>query len=281
MNLTTGAILRRITEADLSAASHKLATIILDGMAWKDGYNGLERGTAAFTLAHLAEKMGMSRQHLTALLAELAASTLELVRWKPNGKFAPWLFRFGAGEEVAGLQDVVSATGDTSLSRESKNKTIFVGQIDMDESANVFRTCWAELIKKAKTALPCWNVDTQAIWERFIAFNRARGNARVPAGYLLGFMRRWRTSSSSTAPISASEPEPLAKEDPSMQELHDQIRAAPSFNRQFHASDLCRLIGQAAYDARVLDVVRRFGCPRFAAILAVHGRAVLAGEIPR
>ena len=47
-----------------------------------------------------------------------------------------------------------------------------------------------------------------------------------------------------------------------MQELHDQIRAAPSSNRQFHASDLCRLIGQAAYDARVLDVVRQFGCPK-------------------
>ena len=33
MTLTTGAILRRITQADLSAASHKLATIILDGIA--------------------------------------------------------------------------------------------------------------------------------------------------------------------------------------------------------------------------------------------------------
>ena len=136
-------------------------------------------------------------------------------------------------------------------------------------------------IKAAKTALPCWNVDTQAIWERFLAFNRARGNARVPAGYLLGFMRRWRTNSSCMTPTSASEPEPLAKEDSTMQELHDQIRAAPSSNRQFHASDLCRLIGQAAYDARVLDVVRKFGCPKFAAILAVHGRAVLVGEISR
>jgi len=130
-------------------------------------------------------------------------------------------------------------------------------------------------------ALPCWNVDTQAIWERFLAFNRARGNARVPAGYLPGFMRRWRTSSSCKAPPSSSETEPLAKEDPKMQELHDQIRAAPSAKRQFHASDLYRLIGQAAYDARVLDVVRQFGCPRFAAFLAVHGRAVFAGEISR
>jgi len=73
----------------------------------------------------------------------------------------------------------------------------------------------------------------------------------------------------------------LAKEDPKMQELHDQIRAAPSANRQFHASDLCRLIGQAAYDARIVDVIRQLGCPRFTATLAVHGRAVLAGEIRR
>jgi hypothetical protein len=63
--------------------------------------------------------------------------------------------------------------------------------------------------------------------------------------------------------------------------LLEQIRAAPSHNRQFHASDLCRAIGQFAYDARVLEVIRQFACPRFAATLAVHGRAVLAGEIAR
>jgi len=279
MELTTGAILRRITETPLSTSAHKLATIILDGIAWKDGYNGLERGTAAFTLANLAEKMGVSRQHLTALLVELAASSLALVRWKPNGKFAPWLFRFGGHEDADALPDVVSASGDTSLSRKKENKTIFAGRIEIGAATNVYRTPWADLIKRAKESLACWNIDTQAIWDRFLAFNRSRGNAVVPAGFLLGFMRRWRTSSSSRAPTSASEPEPLAKEDPKMQELHDQIRAAPSSNRQFHASDLCRLIGQAAYDARVLDIVRQFGCPRFAAILAVHGRAVLAGEI--
>lgn len=281
MKLTTGAILRRITETPLSTAAHKLATIILDGIVWKDGYNGLERGTAAFTLAHLAGKMGVSRQHLSALLVELAASSLALVRWKRNGKFAPWLFRFAAFDHNDGPHDVVSKGDDTSLSREDSHKTIFSGHINIDEAPNVFRTCWAELIKAAKTALPCWNVDTQAIWERFLAFNRARGNARVPAGYLLGFMRRWRTGSSSTAPSPSAALVPQHPADPKAQELHDQIRAAPSANRQFHASDLCRLIGQAAYDARVVDVVRKFGCPKFAAILAVHGRAILAGEIPR
>jgi hypothetical protein len=47
------------------------------------------------------------------------------------------------------------------------------------------------------------------------------------------------------------------------------------------ASDLCRLIGHASYKARVIDVIRQFGCQRFSSILAVHGRAVLAGEISR
>jgi len=281
MELTTGAILRRITETTLSTAAHKLATIILDGIAWKDGYNGLERGTAAFTLGSLADKMGISRQHLTQLLAELASSALGLLRWKPHGKFAPWLFRFGSVDNPATEPDLVSATDDTSLSRSSKNKMMFAGKIEIEAGSNVHRTPWAEMIKSAKTALPCWNVDTQVIWDAFRAFNKARGNEEVPAGYLLGFMRKWRASSPNSAPRTKAWSEPACKEDPRMQELHDQICAAPSSNRQFHASDLCRLIGQTAYEDRVLDVVQQFGCPRFAAILAVHGRAVLAGEISR
>ena len=280
MALTTGAILRRITETPLSTSAHKLATIILDGIAWKDGYNGLERGTAAFTLAHLAEKMGVSRQHLTALLVELAASGLALVRWKPNGKFAPWLFRFGGTADADALPDVVSASGDTSLSRESKNKNIFAGRIEIDAGTNVYRSPWADLIKAAKAPLACWNVDTQVIWERFLAFNRARGNTAVPAGFLLGFMRRWRTSPV-TESLSKAAPMPERAPDPRELELHEQIKAAPSGNRQFHASDLCRVIGQAAYEARILDVVRQFGCPRFTATIAVHGRAVMTGEIRR
>ncbi len=280
MEPTTGLILRRITQTELSVSAHKLATVILDAIAWKEGYNGLPRGTAAFTLADLASKMSISRQYLAELLTELEASQLELRREKPNGKFAPWLFRFTAFDVKGEDQNVESGTGDTSLSRERDNKIIFSGQITISAGSNVFQTCWAELIKAAKKVLPCWNVDTQVIWDRFLAFNRSRGNDKVPAGFLLGFMRRWRTS-----PGSVSQPEAASTSerapDPRERELHDQIKAAPSGNRQFHASDLCRLIGQAAYEARVLDVVRQFGCPRFTATLAVHGRAVMAGEIRR
>jgi hypothetical protein len=281
MEPTTGLILRRITQTELSVSAHKLATLILDGIAWKDGYNGLSRGTAAFTLAVLAEKMDVSRQYLTVLLGELEASDLKLEREKPNGKFAPWLFRFATFDQSDDSGDVVSGEGDTSLSKEDSHKTIFSGHINIDDVTNVFRTCWAEMIKAAKTALPCWNVDTQAIWERFLTFNRARGNSRVPAGFLLGFMRRWRTSSQGAAPAPTAGLAPPPVADPKTQELQEHIRAAPSSNRQFHASDLCKLIGQNAYDARVFDAIRQFGCSRFTAMLAVHGRAVLAGEIAR
>ena len=117
MEPTTGLILRRITQTNLSVAAHKLATLILDAIAWKDGYNGLSRGTAAFTLSALAEKMGVSRQYLAVLLSELEASELQLERAKPNGKFAPWIFRFSAFDEESETHDLVSGEGDISLSR--------------------------------------------------------------------------------------------------------------------------------------------------------------------
>jgi len=280
MEPTTGLILRRITQTELSVSAHKLATLILDRIAWKEGYNGLPRGTAAFTLAALAQKMGVSRQYLTVLLSELETSDLQLEREKPNGKYAPWLFRFAAFDGTDEPQGSASGTGDTSLSLGDSNKTIFSGQINISAARNVFETCWAELIKAAKSALPCWNIDTQVIWERFVAFNRARGNEKVPAGFLLGFMRRWRTNRGA-APRPEAAPAPQRAPDLTQRELHDQIKAAPIANRQFHASDLCRAIGQTAYDARVLEVIRQFACPRFTATLAVHGRAVLAGEISR
>lgn len=280
MELTTGAILRRITETPLSTSAHKLATIILDGIAWKEGYNGLERGTAAFTLANLSEKMGVSRQHLSALLAELAASRLGLMRWKPNGKFAPWLFRFGVPGQVRSDPSDASAAGDRSLSLAEGNKTIFAGKIAIGSGCNVYQTPWADLIKAAKAALPCWNVDTQLIWDRFLAFNRARGNAAVPAGFLLGFMRKWRRAPGQ-APRSEMRRMVGANPPAAEREILELIQAAPIMNRHFHASDLRRAIGAAAYSARVLAVATRHSCSTFTATLAVHGQAVLAGEITR
>ena len=279
MDATTGSLLRRITQTELSVSAHKLATLILDAIAWKDGYNGLDRGTAAFTLAALGEKMKISRQYLSVLLSELENSPLQLTRHKPHGKYSPWLFRFGddACRDASGL---APTPDDTSLYIEESNKTIFTGMIDTKEDSDILPARWAELIKAAKTTLPCWDVDVRVIWERFLAFNKRRGNERVPAGFLLGFMRRWRKSPS----WEVQEPKPAAAAPPldaQQQELMVQIRAAPSANRQFHASDLCRAIGDTAYNARVMKVITRFGCARFTAMLAVHGQAVMTGEIAR
>lgn len=86
MELTTGAILRCITETPLSVSAHKLATLILDGIAWKDGYNGLERGTAAFTRRHLAERMGgtlPARAEPEQILDPATAEVAALIRHVP------------------------------------------------------------------------------------------------------------------------------------------------------------------------------------------------------
>ena len=274
MELTTGAILRRIVETEVSTSAHKLATIILDGIAWKEGYSGLERGTAAFTLADLASKTGVSRQYLSELLSELEASPLRLVRWKPNGKFAPWLFRFGAVDNPAPNPNDVSAKSDTSLSRESKNKMMFAGKIEIGAVSNVHRTPWGDLIKAARAALPCWNVDTQVIWDAFRTFNRARGNVEVPAGYLLGFMRKWRSSG-----VALPRPEPDRVLRPREQEAADLIRLAPVTNWRFHEQDLERRIGREAYAERIRAMQARLGLNRFAAALAVHGEAARGREI--
>lgn len=276
MTLTTGALLRCIIETPLSASAHKLATLILDGIAWKDGYNGLDHGTAAFTLSHLAEKMGVSRQHLSDLLSELADSDLALTRRKPNGKFAPWIFRFGGPDEDLIAPDVASATGDTSLYKESKNKIIFTGRVEIGDGKNVYRTPWADVIKAAKAALPCWNVDTQAIWDRFVAFNKARGNAAVPAGFLLGFTRKWRKAPCTQAPQPRCAEKTLHRGEEQALAL---ARPAPFQNRQFHQRDLERLIGKHAYEVRVQAIQALLKVNRFAACLAVHGKAVGAGEI--
>jgi hypothetical protein len=286
MEPTTGLILRRITHTSLSIAAHKLATLILDGIAWKDGYNGLPRGTAAFTLAALAHRMQVSRQYLTQLLAELGASDLQLTRRKPHGKYAPWLFRFAGCDTTSSSEEShadradLSSASDRSLLKKDSHKNVFSGQIDISDGSNVFGTPWAQLIKRAKAALPCWNVDTQRIWDRFLAFNRARGNSQVPAGFLLGFMRKWRTESGAQqAPEGPSATKPTATRRASL--LEELISVAPTTNRQFHAADLGRRIGPEAYEERVRAMMTRHQCGRFSAILAVHGQAVRSDEIQR
>lgn len=113
-----------------------------------------------------------------------------------------------------------------------------------------------------------------AIWDAFRAFNRARGNVEVPAGYLLGFMRKWR--SSGTTPTQR-EPERVLS--PKEQDAADLIRLAPVTNWRFHEQDLERRIGREAYAERIRAMQARLGLNRFAAALAVHGEAARRKEI--
>lgn len=278
MDLTTGAILRRITRTDLSVSAHKLATLILDGIAWKDGYNGLQRGTAAFALSDLAARMAVSRQYLHHLLNELAGSGLRLVRTRLRGRHAIWLFRFGCGEDEV---DEVSTAGDSVPYREDSNKIIFSGMIVLDCESAAWSERWLRLIDLAKTALPCRAMTSRHIWERFRAFNRSKGRQAVPAGYLLGFMRKWREDGKAAPTSAAAEetaPERVRQPIPELQRL---IALAPIANRQFHQRDLLRQIGEVAYRTRVTEAAKRFDCGNFSAELAVHGMAVKAGEIGR
>lgn len=130
------------------------------------------------------------------------------------------------------------------------------------------------MIRATKSSLACWDVDTQAIWDRFLSFNKARGNVAVPAGFLLGFMRKWRTAG---APSKA--PEPTKKQSENEMEASALMRLAPVKNWRFHERDLERSIGREAYEVRVSAFQARFGLNRFAAALAVHGEAVGRNEL--
>ena len=278
MELTTGAILRRITNTDLSCAAHKLATLILDGIAWKEGYNGLSHGTAAFTLSDLAERMEVSRQHLHSLLTELAASGLRLLRRRGKGRFAPWLFRFGCCEEKDAV-DEVSTTADISPYIRDSNKNVFHGTIMVDRERPETAAHWLALIGKAKTAMPCRTADARHIWERFREFNRRRGHEAVPAGYLLGFMRKWQGR---CGEFRSDPPQQAVKAiAPAVKELQRLMAAAPFINRYFHEGDLKRAIGEHLYEERVEVLRAKFRCSRFQAQLAAHGMAVSAGTIQR
>lgn len=279
MDLTTGALLRRILATPLSVSAHKLATLLLDGMAWKDGYNGLECGTAAFTTRQLMAGMGISRQHLGTLLTELVQSDLRLQRWKDRGHFAPWIFRFNPVDNSDPGDDGLTSRDAKSPLLDSKHKTVFAGYIEIEGEGPAQPSPWLALIDAAKRALPCAEVAAHTIWERFLAFNRAKGKAKVPAGFLLGFMRKWRVGVRTASPAEAEQVQ-------TQMEIPDQdIEAlrlaapAPAKNWQFHRADLQRRIGLDRYEDRIQTLMDRISIGRFAAMLAVHGQAVLAGEL--
>ena len=282
MTLNSGTILRRIVMSKLSTSAHKLATIILDATSWKDGFNGLERGTASFFLIDLEVMMGVSRQYLSLLLAELDASDLGLERRKLGNKFSPWTFRWLPVDKSDEGGNGLSRQEDRSLLRESLNKTIFTGSIEIGDNSATRRSSWLKLIDTAKGVLACCGVDAATIWERFQAFNRAKGNQTVPAGYLLGFMRKWRVgfgekSQAGKRPATQEEVAPMVT--PEVQCATQIAAAAPVGNWHFHRADLERLIGRDRYEDRIARAMERLRVGWFRAMLVVHGEAMICSEI--
>ena len=280
MTMTSGAILRRIIAARLSFSAHALATIILDGTSWKTGFNGLQRGTASFQLTDLMETMDISRQHLSTLLAELDASTIGLTRKKLEGKYAPWIFRWLPVDKGDGGSNDSASQDETSPLIESLNKTVFTGRIEIGDNSTPLTKAWKIIIDTAKRLLPCCSVAAEVIWERFQAFNRAKGNTTVPAGYLLGFMRKWRvvTPKAPAGLTNAAEKSVPAAAPQDLEALR-LAAPAPASNWKFHQADLLRLIGVDHYERRILALMDRLGVNHFAAMLAVHGQAAASGEL--
>ena len=98
----------------------------------------------------------------------------------------------------------------------------------------------------------------------------------MPAGFLLGFMRKWRKAPGTQDPQHRCAEKPLSSGEEQALVL---ARPAPFQNRHFHQRDLERVIGPHAYEIRVQALQSLFKVSRFAACLAVHGKAVDMGEI--
>lgn len=175
----------------------------------------------------------------------------------------------------------MSTTADTSPYIRDSNKNVFYGTIMVDREKPETAARWLTLIGKAKAALPCRAADSRHIWERFREFNRRRGREAVPAGYLLGFMRKWRGRYGDFRQGPDTPQQIVRVIAPEASQLQHLMAPAPFINRHFHESDLKRAIGERSYEQQVADLRAKFGCSRFQAQLAVHGMAVSAGKIQR
>ena len=85
MEPTTGLILRRITQTNLSVAAHKLATLILDAIAWKEECQE-HRDEANQLAAEAAEEMSEAERELEVARLRLAPQRQSDGKGKGRGK---------------------------------------------------------------------------------------------------------------------------------------------------------------------------------------------------
>lgn len=292
---TSGDILRSFSRTSMAAASRHVAEVLAGHIAYTRGYRGAPKGFSAWTMAELQNATGLSERTVREALTELARLFgLVMIRRHHQRHF----FRFtritagqadgvieggdGDAEAVAPAGVTGSPVPVTPYSKENRINNLS-GKIEVSREANVHRTPWADFIKRFKVGTPAEKMDAQYLWNGFCGLNRRNGRERVPLAFLIGFLRKYPTTAPSAPAATAKPASPVVTQTPAADAaaltLADMARAAPFSNRQWHKSDLIRLIGQPAYDARVEALIDRYGGGRFSAELAVHGQAARAGEI--
>ena len=300
---TSGDFLRAFSRTSMAAATRHIAEVLAGEMSYDGRWRGAPKGHSAFTMSELQEATGLSARSVRDALADLARLFGLTILRRHHQRH---LFRF-TRITSAGTSRVLD-TGDEKLVQFGEEKDTEEGvtgsqvpvtpyiehkrnnlsqKIEVDGESNVYRTPWADFIRRFKTGTPAEKVDVQYLWKGFCGLNQRNGRSRVPLAFLLGFLRKYPTTPPRPQPSPSRERQAApAVCSPSTAErgalaLAGMAQAAPSENRHWHKRDLIRRIGEATYNDRVEALIDRYGGTRFAAELAVHGGAVQAGEITR
>lgn len=291
---TSGAFLRAFAGSSMTAGTRHVAEVIAAAISYDGKYRGAPKGHAAFTMAELQEATGLAARTIHAALQDLA-SLFGLVILRRHRQRHFFRFTRVSGQAIrpdAGRTDEdreappdAAVTGSqlpiTPYIEEQKNNDCSV-KVKIREGESVWRTPWASIIDRFKRGTPAETVDTQFLWTGFCGLNRRNGHEQVPLRFLIGFLKKYPQKRPAWTPPAPTTPAPAApKASRESLKLVELARPAPFENRHFHQSDLQRRIGADAYEARVEDMMDRYACARFQAVLAVHGEAVKHGEIGR
>lgn len=296
---TSGDFLRAFSRTSMAAATRHIAEVLAGEMSYDGRWRGAPKGHSAFTMAELQEATGLSARSVRDALADLARLFGLTILRRHHQRH---LFRFTrisgscmgrireTESDKLALPDDGESTG-TGVTGSQVPVTPYIEhkrnnlsqKIEVNAEANVYRTPWADFIRRFKTGTPAEKVDVQYLWNGFCGLNQRNGRSRVPLAFLLGFLRKYPTTPPKPQPAPSRERQaaPAARSSSGALALADMARPAPFKNRHWHKSDLIRRIGPAAYDERVKALIERYGGTRFAAELAIHGQAVQAGEISR
>ena len=300
---TSGDFLRAFSRTSMAAATRHIAEVLAGEMSYDGRWRGAPKGHSAFTMSELQEATGLSERSVRAALADLARLFGLTILRRHHQRH---LFRFtrvtgtcsGSDLNTEGEEPVQPGDGegaDEGVTGSQMPVTPYIEhkknnlsqKIEVNGESNVYQTPWVDFIRRFKTGTPAEKVDVQYLWKGFCGLNQRNGRSRVPLAFLLGFLRKYPTTPQKPQSLPPRDQQAAsAVRSPSTVEegalaLAGMARAAPFENRHWHKRDLIRRIGEVAYNDRIEALIDTYGGTRFAAELAVHGRAVQAGEITR